>query len=383
MKNLSVYIPTASFCYPGAAAQLGREAALKGRRFLLVTEQQLSDSRVQETLKNSCENQGIEIISYTDVGPFPNTSHVNKVVELAKAGRVDGIIGFGDIYTLSIAKGAAATGKSGTPAAAIITGNLDDTVSPYPYFEVPSTVRAPILFNGGLHLVDARNGEAVYSLLPNYRTDAGFLDPDLLDIYSQKYRLSVIMDLLLSSIEGYISGEDTFFSDTLHLRAIGLVLSNLAQVLEEPGNTDYIFRIQQAGFFAAYGLGISSPGIGTITSHILAAVKRVPQPVISTILLPYVLEYGVKTAPEKVSRMGPMLGENLKGLSVVQAADRVVESIRTYLGVDVLPSRLSELGIDGGDIESAAAQACRWPLSDALPSRMDEERAASFLRDAL
>ncbi|MFO7849204.1 MAG: iron-containing alcohol dehydrogenase [Spirochaetia bacterium] len=383
MKNLSIHIPTAAYCFPGSIVHLGEETGRHGRRFLLVTELQLRDSSVLEKLKKNCENQGIELITYTEVGPFPNTSHVNRVLELAKASQVNGIIGFGDIYTLSIAKAAAAIGKSGKPAAAVITHNLDDTTSPYPYFEVPSTVRAPLLFNGGLHLVDARNGEAVYSLLPRFRTNTGFLDPDLLELYSQKYRLSVVMDLLLSSIEGYIAGDDTFFSDTLHLRAIGLVISNLPRVLEEPGNTDYLFRLQQAGFFAAYGLGISSPGIGTITSHILAAGKRVPQPVISTILLPYVLEYGVKTCPEKISRMGPMLGENLKGLSIVAAADRVVESIRTYLGIDVLPSRLSEIGVEEEIIDSAATQACSWSLVKTLPSKVNEEEFASFLKDAL
>jgi alcohol dehydrogenase len=383
MNNFSLHIPTTSYCGIEAAAHIGRAARRLGTHFLLVTENQLLKSPALEAVKRSCENQGVETIVYSDIGPFPSSKAISEAVELAAVSKVDGIIGFGDIYTLSIAKAAAAVGRSSRPSALIFSGEIDDRVSPYPYFEIPATVRSPFLFSRGLYLIDARNGEIAHPLLPTFKAHSAVLDPAMLGSYSQKYSLSVVMDLLLSAVEGYFSSESTFFSDTLLLRAIGLVLSNLQKLIDNSQEEGIRTRLQQAGFFAAYGLSMSTEGIGTATSHILAVQKRVPQPVISTILLPYVLEYGVKACPDKVSRMGPMLGENLKGLSVVAAADRVVESIRNYLGIEQLPSRLSELGIDRNDIQEASAKAASWPLLRSLPSALGEEEIASFLRDAL
>ncbi len=383
MKDLSLYIPTTTYCAPGAVQRLGEASRRIGSRFLLVTEQQLAETDVLETIKRSCEQQGIELITYSDIGPFPTSRAIAEAVEIASVSKVEGIIGFGDVYTLSIAKAAAAIGKSGRPSALIFSGELDDDVAPYPYIELPSTVRSPGLLSRELFLIDARNGKAAHPMLPSFYARAAVLDPELFGGYSQKYSLSVVMDLLLSAVEGYFSNESTFFSDTLFLRSIGLVLSNLQKLLENTRDRENLFRMLQAGFFAAYGLAQSSEGIGTATSHILAAEKRVPQPVVATILLPYVLEYGVKACPEKVSRMGPMLGENLKGLSVVSAADRVVESIRTYLGVEQLPSRLSELGIGQDILDTTASQASSWPLVRSLPSVLGTGDIASFLRDAL
>ncbi len=383
MKNFSLHIPTTSFCGLDSAAHIGRTARRLGTHFLLVTENQLIGTQALETVKRSCENQGVETIVYSDIGPFTSSKAISEAVELAAVSKVDGIIGFGDIYSLSIAKAAAAIGKSSRPSALIFSGELDDKVAPYPYFEIPSTVRSPFLFSRGLYLIDARNGEAAHPLLPTFKAHTAVLDPALLGSYSQKYSLSVVMDLLLSAIEGYFSNEATFFSDTLLLRAIGLLLSNLQKLIDNSQEEGIRTRLQQAGFFAAYGLTMSSEGIGTATSHILAVEKRVPQPVIATILLPYVLEYGVKACPDKVSRMGPMLGENLKGLSVVAAADRVVESIRNYLGIEQLPSRLSELAVDRNDIDETAAKAAGWPLLRSLPKSLGQEEIASFLQDAL
>ena len=383
MKNLSLHIPTTSYCGPESAAHIGRAARRIGTHFLLVTENQLIGTSALDAVKRSCENQGVETIVHSEIGPFPSSKAISEAVELAAVSKVDGIIGFGDIYSLSIAKASAAIGRSSRPSALIFSEEIDDKVAPYPYFEIPSTVRSPFLFSRGLYLIDARNGEIAHPLLPTLKAHSAMLDPALLDSYSQKYSLSVVMDLLLSAIEGYFSTESTFFSDTLLLRAIGLILSNLQKLIDNSQEEGISTRLQQAGFFAAYGLSMSTEGVGTATSHILAVQRRVPQPVIATILLPYVLEYGVKACPDKVSRMGPMLGENLKGLSVVAAADRVVESIRTYLGIEQLPTRLSELGIDRNDIQEASTKASSWPLLRSLPKTLGEEEIASFLRDAM
>lgn len=384
---MNLHVPTKTISEPHAVRRLGIEAASYGERWLLITEEQLLESDALEMVKKSCRDQGVELIIFSDISPSSNSSAVNRAVELAPASKVSGIIGFGDLTSLSIAKAAAAIGRSKAPAAKLIHDGSVDEISPYPYFEIPATVRDPILYSGALYLIDARNGMAVRPHLSRFRAKLGILDPRLFGAYSQKYRLMVVLDMLLSAIEGYFSANSTFFSDTLFLRSIGLTLSNIPKIIEgandERKEEERTLRLQQAGFFASYGLSMSCEGIGTATGHIIAAEKKLPQPVLSAILLPFVLEYGVKACPEKVSRMGPMLGENLKGLSVVSAADRVVESIRNYIGIENLPSRLSELGVEKETIERCAAQAVNWPLLDSLPKKMSEEDLTAFLRDAL
>jgi 1,3-propanediol dehydrogenase len=100
-------------------------------------------------------------------------------------------------------------------------------------------------------------------------------------------------------------------------------------------------------------------------------------------LLPYVLEYGIKVCPEKVARMGNILGENLKGLSVVAAADRVVESLRASLGVDQLPGRLSEVGVEEQHLSQTAAKLLEVPFLEALPEPVSSQELFTYLKDAL
>jgi alcohol dehydrogenase class IV len=128
---------------------------------------------------------------------------------------------------------------------------------------------------------------------------------------------------------------------------------------------------------------MSSYGLGTASSYVLSAMKQIPQPIVATILLPYVLEYGLRVCPEKVARMGPILGENLRGLSVVTAADRVVEKIRASIGVEQLPGRLTDLGVRRNELSFAAARIVELPFLKYLPASISQEEIEQFLRDAL
>jgi alcohol dehydrogenase class IV len=81
--------------------------------------------------------------------------------------------------------------------------------------------------------------------------------------------------------------------------------------------------------------------------------------------------------------MGPILGENLRGLSVVAAADRVVEKIRASIGVEQLPGRLSDLGVRRNELSFAASRMVELTFLNSLPAAMSRDEIEEFLRDAL
>jgi hypothetical protein len=81
--------------------------------------------------------------------------------------------------------------------------------------------------------------------------------------------------------------------------------------------------------------------------------------------------------------MGNMLGENLKGLSVVAAADRVVESIRASLGVEQLPGRLSKLGVQDTHLSQTVSKVMEVPFISSLPGPVGPPELFSYLESAL
>lgn len=68
------------------------------------------------------------------------------------------------------------------------------------------------------------------------------------------------------------------------------------------------------------------------------------------LLLPAVMEYNIPGNPSKYARVAQMMGEDVEGLSVMEAARRSVKAVKD-LCMDVgMPRRLRDVGIKKEDI---------------------------------
>jgi alcohol dehydrogenase len=382
VNDLELYVPSHIFSYYGAISQLGRACLADCRRVLLVTNAHLMDGAGLKSLRKTAEANGVDIIVAPEISPFSSDSVVEAVMDLARISYIEGVIGYGDIDALSVARAVALLTPRKIELQQLYDGQAEygETL---PYVEVPATSRSPFLFNGGMVLGDRYDKSTRFVHVDSFRPCAVIQDPTLLKEFSRKYRVAALLDTLLLAVEGYFSRKATFFSETLSLRGIGVAINTMPAHLQTPDATETLFQAQQAGFFASYGLSMSSPGWGTAAAYTLGRLVQVPQPIIATILLPYVLEYGLRVCPEKVARMGNILGENLKGLSVVAAADRVVESLRASLGVENLPGRLSEVGVEEKHLSDAAAKLLEIPFLEALPEAVSSQEIYAYLKDAL
>ncbi len=382
VNDLELFVPSHIFSYYGAISQLGRACLKQQKRTLLVTNTHLQAGPGVKTIQKTAEANGLDIIVAPEVSPFSTDSMVDEVMDIARISYIEGVIGYGDVDALSIARAVALLTPNRLDVQQLYDG-LPQTNVALPYVEIPATSGSPFLFNGGLVLGDRYDKSSRFLHIDEFRPRAVIQDPSLLKEFSRKYRVAALIETLLLAVESYFSRDATFLSETLSLRAIGVAINTMPAHLQTPDAVETLFQAQQAGFFAGFGLTMSSPGWGTAAAYELGRLVHVPQPIIATVLLPYVLEYGIRVCPEKVARMGNILGENLKGLSVVAAADRVVESLRASLGVEQLPGRLSEVGVEEKHLSYAAAKLLEIPFLEALPEPVSSQELFAYLKDAL
>ncbi len=383
MRDLELYIPTQIFSSHGAVKKLGATCLQGKTRVLLITNNEIQEGGALKEIRRNAEAGDIELIVEPEVSPFSTEEVVDSMLKIARISYVKGVIGFGDIAALSVARAVAILHGSDLSAGDLAEAGIGLNNPVLPYLEMPAVFCSPFFFNGGLVLNDKVEKNARFIDVPGFMPCSLLQDPMFLKEFSKKYRIASLLETLLLAVEGYFSKGSTFFSETLLLRGIGLCLDSLPGLLENPDNLDVLTRAQQAGFFTGYGLGMSAPGWGAAAAYLLGSRKKVPSAIVATILLPYVLEYGLEVCPEKVARMGNMLGENLKGLSVVAAADRVVESIRASLGVEQLPGRLSEIGIDENHLLQVSTQMEEIPFLAHLPVPVGSRELFALLKNAL
>ena len=84
-----------------------------------------------------------------------------------------------------------------------------------------------------------------------------------------------------------------------------------------------------------------------------------PHGVANAILLPTVEEYNLGSNPKKFADIAELMGENISGLSVMEAAHKAVDAMRE-LATDVgIPKSLEEMGVKESDFELMAGNALK------------------------
>jgi alcohol dehydrogenase len=382
MKDLIFTAHSKVYCSYGSLKRLKGIVSQYGHRLLIVTEKALANSPTLKKIKDEIRKNDLDLITFAEITSSSTTHSIEKASEIARVSRVQAVLGFGGIRALSAAKAVA--------AAAGYTGNFYNIMSdtppilvPLPYIEIAGTFRNPFMLSSEFIIPDARNGLLQIVSVKNASPTAIIIDPSLFMEISKQYRIATLMDVFLEAIEGYLSICSNFFSDMLFLKTISMIVNLLPSILEDHENPDNLLRASEAGFSTALGLTISSTGIGTACAAEINKQFGASRAITATILLPYVLEYSLRACPEKVSRMGPILGEDISGLSVVSAADRIIESLRLSIGIQNLPVRLSELGIKKENLISVAEQVYKLPMIEYLPSKITVEQIYKLLKDAL
>ncbi|OGO19916.1 MAG: hypothetical protein A2144_12780 [Chloroflexi bacterium RBG_16_50_9] len=103
-------------------------------------------------------------------------------------------------------------------------------------------------------------------------------------------------------------------------------------------------------------------------------------------LLPATMEYNLVAIPAKFARIAELMGENISGLSVRDAAAKSVVAVRNLIRDLGLPQRLSDIGITEADIPELARQADainREGIAFLSPRDASAKDIAHILRSAL
>ncbi len=352
-----------------------------GSKAILVTEGVLHEpdliNRVVEILKNkNCKS-----IVFDEVVMYSGSDIVNDGAELCRSAYADVVIGMGGVRTLSIAKAIAALASN--------EGNIDRYIDgdkmlkpPLPYIEIPSTPRNPFMFSDAYCITDVRYNNAVMMSVPRGTTKYVLFDPLITTTLNRRQTAAIAVDILSSAIEGFISVKSNYLSDTLFLKSIELISQNIFKVVNAPDDIIASSNISMAGMCTCVGLAMSSPGITAALSFVLNAKFKIHKSMASAIILPHVLDYNITAVPEKLVKICQAFGEDISGMSVVEAAIKAIEKVRRIIIELQLPVRLLEFELNKDSLNNVADDARRFDFIKYIPRSCDSEELYSILESA-
>jgi len=341
----SFFCPTRVIMGCGTLADLGEIAAPYGSRAMLVCGTSFAQrTGLVDRATDMLRDRGLEATLYAHVGGEADLQVVESGIDLARAESCDLVIGLGGGSAVDTAKAIAGM----TPLPGTVWEYHDGRAlegAGLPFIAVPTTSGTGAEVTKNSVLINPRNG-----VKKSIRDDAWFarvalIDPETTISMPPHVTASTGSDALCQAIEAYTSIAANPLTDALATRSIELAGRSLARAFHDGGDIGAREDMSMAAVMA--GMAMASARLGGVhgMAHPLGARYDIPHGVVCGLLLPYTMAYNVDYADGKYAHVAALLGEDVAGLSIREAAGRAVDAVRRLVDEIGVPSHLSGYGV--------------------------------------
>jgi alcohol dehydrogenase class IV len=330
----------------GVAAEVKQ---LGGKKVLIVTDPGLIEAGLVEAIKASLDSGGIAFSLYDQVEPEPPARIVDQCTRYLKDENCDLIIGVGGGSSLDVAKGASIMA---TNEGSILDYSGADVVTKrgLPKILIPTTAGTGSEVTRILVITDEASNikKAVYS--KHVLSDVAIVDPMMTLSMPPKVTADTGIDALVHAIEAYVSANATPFSDILAIEAITLIAENVPMAFAKGENVEARYHMSLAATIS--GLAFSSGGLGAVhaLSNPLGIEYHLPHGRTNAIMLPHVMTYNLIGNPTKFAWIAEAMGEEVEGLSPMEAGALAVEAVKELLNQLNISIRLRDYDIPQKEI---------------------------------
>jgi alcohol dehydrogenase len=366
-----------------AINRLGHFVNELGNRVLLVAENALSRAGIVHNVETILKGKGIESILYDAVFPQADSTIVDEIALIARKSKVNVVIGLGGSRTCNIAKLVAFLRENEGDISDFIRGK-EGNGRRVPYIEIPTSFREVFSLTSSAYVNDAYDQSNKVITLKGLGTNILIGDPGIMSIMPLKTAVYVALDILTLSMEGYVSLKVNPLVEPVLLRGVEIVYYSLMSYIKNPHDVTIREKLCTAGLFTAIANIITGFGIGFALSMGMNGKKKISKSILTSILLPFIMEYNLSVAASRIAKIGRVMGKDMENLPETKGASIAVKAIREFkenLGIEIV-QRIGQLGLAKDDLAEVAEAAIRFEDINSVPRKASFENLMEILERA-
>jgi alcohol dehydrogenase len=364
MTMSAYYIPTVNLLGSGTVNEVGdRVKILGGSKALIVTDAGLVKLGVADKVKKIIEDAGLKAVIFGGAEPNPTDKNVDAGFEVWKNENCNAIVSLGGGSSHDCAKGIGLLASNGGKIHDY--EGIDKSNNPMvPLIAVNTTAGTASEMTRFCIITDS--SRKVKMAIVDWRVTPkiSINDPDLMVGMPPALTAATGMDALTHAIEAYVSTAATPLTDSAALMAIELVSQYLPIAVANGTNMEAREKMAYAQFLAGMAFNNASLGYVHSMAHQLGGYYNLPHGVCNAILLPHVEQFNLIGCADRLRDVAAAMGENVDGLSVFDAAQKAIDSIKKLSSSIGIPSGLKELNVKEEDFEimakNAKVDACQF-----------------------
>lgn len=356
-----------------ALAHLGEVTRnLRAKRVLVISDPILADAGLVDQVHGRLMEAGVEVEIFTGGEPEPSLNAAEACAKLGHKVRPDAVVGLGGGSNMDLAKlTATLLAYPGSPRRFFGDDQIPGPI--LPVICVPTTAGSGSEVSGAAVVTDTDNHVKVGILSNHLRPRAAVVDPSLTDSCPPKVTADSGIDALTHAIEAYTAvdnetfplppGERTIYQgrhpmgDMVAEKAIALVGQFLRRAVADGKDKEARDGMALAALLG--GMAFSNVGVALVHAleYPLGGAVHCSHGLGNGLLLPYVMEYNRPTRVPAFARIAALLGVEVAGMTVDNAALQAIEAVRKLRNDIGIPDRLSELKVQESQLRGFAEKA--------------------------
>jgi len=370
MNLRSFQVPTVVKHALGAVACLADEVkALGMQRPLLVAGQGLVRIGIVDEVIALLKTAGIDYVLFDQVIENPPIALVDQGAEVYRQAACDGLIGLGGGSSMDTAKAIGVLVAQGGSIRAYEWGDPNPIIN-----RIPPLIAVPTTAGTGSEVtlwsvITDLERHIKYNVggTPLIGPHVALIDPLLTVSMPASLTAGTGMDALAHAIECYTCAYAQAWPDAVALQAMEYVGDYLRVAYAQGHNQEARYKMAMAAMLGGMAYGTESAGAAHAMSQTAGGVHvTVPHGQLTAWLLGPVMEYNYLGEPQKFARIAKALGEDTRGLTVWQAAEKAVEAVYKLIKDLQIPS-LQALGFTEAEIPLLADIAFKDPQTFGNP----------------
>ena len=300
---------------------------------LIVTDGQLVKLGLLDSLFAALDEQQMAYQLFDEVFPNPTEALVQQGYAAYQAARCDYLIAFGGGSPIDTAKAIKIlTANPGPSTAYSGVGKVKNAGVPLVAINTTAGTAAEMTSNAVI--IDSERQVKEVIIDPNLIPDIAVDDASVMLDIPPAVTAATGMDALTHAVEAYISKDANPVTDTAAMQAIRLIARNLRQAVALGSNLQARENMAYASLLAGMAFNNANLGYVHAMAHQLGGLYDMPHGVANAVLLPHVARYNLIANPEKFADIAELMGENITGLSTLDAAEKAIAAI-TRLSMDI------------------------------------------------
>ncbi len=193
---------------------------------------------------------------------------------------------------------------------------------------------------------------------PNLVPDAVYADPLLTLTLPGAITAATGLDALTHCLEAFTNRFSQPFIDMFAIRGIKLIADNLVSAVQDGANEKAREEVALGSILGGFCLGPVNTAAVHALSYPLGTEFHLAHGLSNALLLPYVMEFNYRSAPQKYAEVAIALGCP-RGENDEETARKGIDRIRQIIDECGIPSRLGELDIPKEAIPKLAEDALK------------------------